>query len=291
MTDLDRSSIQRGHRELLATFREFVQPLACPAGTPEMEELRGVVAFLREGVMGFARREEASLAAGEEARESAAREHAFIAAEADLLAREVTSLMHAHREPEPECETRLARIQRLSHRIEAVLEVHLLRDEEYAPEPPPPSESAAPAGPVAHVANGMTPAEASDFLGSHRWGVLCTVGGGRPYAVPVSYAFDGRHLYLATGPGRKADNLDASPSVCLTVPDVVDGQNWRSVVVTGEAHRLTDLPSRLRALRLLARERARTPTAKDLARAARARVLRVVPTEITGRREGSVGGA
>lgn len=288
MVDLDRTSIQRGHRELLATFREFVQPLACPAGTPEMEELRGLVAFLRESVMGFARREEASLAPGEEARESAAREHAFIAAEADRLANEVTALMRARREPGPECEARLARIQRLSHRIEAVLEVHLLRDEECAPESPDPAGPAAREG---HAANEMTAAEASEFLRSHRWGVLCTVGGGRPYAVPVSYAFDGRHFYLATGPGRKADNLDSSPSVCLTVPDVVDGENWRSVVVTGEAHWLTDLPGRLRALRLLMREREGALSARDLARAARARVLRVAATEISGRGEGSTGRA
>ena len=65
MVSLDQQSIRRGHRELLSTFREFVQPITSPDGAPAPDELRGAVAFLRQGIMTFARREEACPAPGE----------------------------------------------------------------------------------------------------------------------------------------------------------------------------------------------------------------------------------
>lgn len=132
----------------------------------------------------------------------------------------------------------------------------------------------------------MTPEEVDRFLRAHSWGVLCTVGDGRPYAVPVSYAFDGARFYVATGPGRKARHLERCPAVCLTVAEVADGERWTSVVATGEARWVEDLRSRMSALRLLARRRPGGFTAKDLARAAQARVLSFAPDELTGRTRG-----
>lgn len=278
---LDQQSIRRGHRELLSTFREFVQPIACADDAMAADDLRGAVAFLRHGIVGFARREEECHTAVDGCGEDVSREHAFIAAEIEQIAHEVNALMARPADTEAERKARLARIRRHAFRIEAALEVHLLRDEEPDLEL---AELIAPAS--GHPANEMSMVEASDFLRSHAWGVLSTIGAGRPYAVPVAYAFDGQHLYVATGPGRKAENLDACPAVCVTVPDVIDGNHWQSVVVIGDAHPVDDLLARVRALRLLGREREGRVTAKDLARAARARVLRISATEISGRRQG-----
>lgn len=77
-------------------------------------------------------------------------------------------------------------------------------------------------------------AEVHRFLLRHDWGILCTVGEGRPYAVPVSYGFDGRHLYVASGAGPKRRNLKGCLAVCLTAAEVEDGSHWNSVVVAGD---------------------------------------------------------
>jgi hypothetical protein len=250
MVSLDQQSIRRGHRELLSTFREFVQPITSPDGAPAPDELRGAVAFLRQGIMTFARREEACPAPGDGSSEDMSREHAFIAAEIDQLACEVSALMMTAADAGSEREARLTRIQRLAYRIEAALEVHLLRDEERVLE-----SAEAPTPGSGRSANEMSVAEVSEFLQTHRWGVLCTVGAGRPYAVPVSYTVDGEHIYFATGSGRKAENLEACPAVCLVVPDVIDGDHWRSVVASGDAYRVNDLRESLRALRRLGGEK------------------------------------
>lgn len=101
----------------------------------------------------------------------------------------------------------------------------------------------------------MSPDEARQFLQHQNWGMRFTVGGGEPYTVPVSFRFDGFYLYVATGPGRKARNVDENPAVCLTVADVQDGNKWKSVVVSGQAEWLDDAGAKLRALNVLRRDR------------------------------------
>ena len=134
----------------------------------------------------------------------------------------------------------------------------------------------------------MSPDEARQFLESHNWGMLCTVSEGEPYAVPVSFGFDGHYLYIATGPGRKAHNVDENRSVCLTVADVQNGDSWRTVVVSGKAEWLENTSAKLRALNILRRDRMEgaLPSPTELARIARSRVFRIVPTESTGRVRG-----
>ena len=134
------------------------------------------------------------------------------------------------------------------------------------------------------------PAEEIDrFLRTHRWGILSTVADQRPYAVPVGYGYDGESIFLASGPGRKADNLESCSAICLTVSEVVDGDQWGCVVVMGDALRIDDLRGRIAALAALGRRLSPGAIRRDLARLAQTRLYRVVPTEITGRTRG-VGG-
>jgi nitroimidazol reductase NimA-like FMN-containing flavoprotein (pyridoxamine 5'-phosphate oxidase superfamily) len=134
----------------------------------------------------------------------------------------------------------------------------------------------------------MSPDEARQFLEIHNWGMLCTVSGGEPYAVPVSFGFDGHYVYIATGAGRKAHNVDANRSVSLTVAEVQNGDSWRSVIVSGKAEWLDDTGAKLRALNILRRDRIQgsLPSPLELARIARSRVFRIVPKETTGRIRG-----
>ena len=130
--------------------------------------------------------------------------------------------------------------------------------------------------------------ETRQFLDSHNWGMLCTVSDGEPYAVPVSFGFDGHYLYVATGPGRKARNVDANSSVCLTATDVKNGDYWQSVVVSGKAEWIDETAAKFRALNILRRDRIQgsLPSPVELARIARSRVFRIVPTDTSGRVRG-----
>jgi nitroimidazol reductase NimA-like FMN-containing flavoprotein (pyridoxamine 5'-phosphate oxidase superfamily) len=290
------TSWRDGHHGLLATLRELIEGLDRPDRGLDEESLRALLAFLREGLVPFARREEGALLPDGEAWECATFEHAFLEAEIDRLSREVTPFL-PRKGAGTEGEARSAAlVRRTLYRIEAALEVHVLREQDRRsgdpgeglgrgdPTPSPRGDDSLRAPP----SGTMDPAEAERFLRSHSWGVLCTVGGGQPYGVPVSYGFDGRSVFIATGPGRKTSNLLASRAVCLTVAEVEDGDRWRCVVVSGEAAWLESVADRMAALWTLAGRAGRGPRVDRTAwkRLAAARLLRIDPTEVTGRQRG-----
>lgn len=122
-------------------------------------------------------------------------------------------------------------------------------------------------------------------LHGHTWGVLATIHQGRPYAVPVSFGFDGTYLYIATGPGRKLRALSESPAACLTIADVTDGSRWNSVVVMADVEPVDSIAVKLHGLNTIRRQQSGggLTSAKDLARAASATLFRLAPTEVSGR--------
>lgn len=121
------------------------------------------------------------------------------------------------------------------------------------------------------------------------WATLATAADGRPYAVPVVYGWDGRDFYVANRPGRKSRALEANPATCLTVVEVEGrGEDWRSVVVEGRAESVRSPGGYLKALRALRRQVGKEgppPTPSQVARLARARVIRIVPETVSGRRK------
>ena len=62
---------------------------------------------------------------------------------------------------------------------------------------------------------------------------------GRPYVVPMHYAYDSHDLYLFTTEGMKTQYIAANPEVCFQVEEVHDRSRWSSVMVTGRAERIT----------------------------------------------------
>lgn len=131
----------------------------------------------------------------------------------------------------------------------------------------------------------MDEGEIRRHLHGHKWGVLSTVHDGRPYAVPVSFGFDGTYLYVASAPGRKLRALRESPVACLTIADVTDGTRWSSVVVMADAEPVDSIAVKLHGLNTIRRQQSGggLTSAKDLARAASATVFRLSPTEVSGR--------
>lgn len=131
--------------------------------------------------------------------------------------------------------------------------------------------------------------EVAALLERNWWGTLATAADDRPYAVPVVYGWDGRHFYVANTPGRKVRALEKNPAVCLTVVEVEGrGRSWRSVVVEGRAEPVSRPRGYLVALQALRRQVGKEgppPSATEVARLARAEVIRIVPEEISGRRK------
>jgi nitroimidazol reductase NimA-like FMN-containing flavoprotein (pyridoxamine 5'-phosphate oxidase superfamily) len=280
---LHEAAVLEGHRHLLATFRAFWDPEAF--GPPSVEDVRGAVAFLRHGLLPFARWEEASVEPATPDAETTAFEHAFLAAEIDALAA-------AASRPHGASGSADAEVLRRLHRIDAVLELHVARaaerastevadrcltadDGERAADDPPGG------------LRDLSPAEAASVLARGRWAMLATVDRGAPFAVPVAYAWDGARIYLASAPGRKLNSMQREPRVCVTVAEVRDGECWRSVVVEGLAERVHGL-ERARAIRLIQKQRgeARAPRTSTLRRLATARLVRISPTTVSGRARG-----
>jgi uncharacterized protein len=135
-------------------------------------------------------------------------------------------------------------------------------------------------------ARDLDSAEIDAVIRSMRVAVLATSADDVPYAVPVIYGYDGSDFFVAMRDGRKADNLDRNPAVCLTIADVEDaGVRWRSVVVAGSARWVRGINARLHALDTLRRQHEDRFAAhpRDVARLAGARVLRISPESVTGR--------
>lgn len=290
---LDAPAIRAGHRALLETLRELLDEIGRGGRDLDVEALRGAVAFLRQGVVPFARREERALSTGDEVWEGVAFEHAFIEAEIDRLAREAAEVIQGN----GGSEMAGARVQRTLCRIEAVLELHALRADDrgglgvaaaVAGAAEQATREAGTAKARGRSKEVMEAGEVDRFLRTHHWGMLCTVGDGRPYAVPVSYGHDDEGVVVATGPGRKAAYLEANPAVCLTIAEVEAGGRWESVVISGRARWLESPIERIPALWMLAGAARRLASldGKKLQRLRAARVFRIDAVEVTGRRKG-----
>ena len=86
----------------------------------------------------------------------------------------------------------------------------------------------------------MTPEEMEALLTRARFGHLGCAREGRPYVLPMNYAYETQRIYLFTTEGMKTDYIEANPEVCFQVEEVFDATNWQSVVIVGRAERLTD---------------------------------------------------
>lgn len=59
------------------------------------------------------------------------------------------------------------------------------------------------------------------------------ISDGRVYVVPVTYVYDGTHVWGHAMDGAKLKAMRADPNVCVEVEHVDDMSNWRSVIAWG----------------------------------------------------------
>ena len=135
----------------------------------------------------------------------------------------------------------------------------------------------------------MSPAEMHALLQRESFGHLGCARDGRPYVVPMHYAYDGKDLYFFTTQGMKTQYIDANPQVCLQVEEVTDSTNWRSVMVIGRANELTTAEEMQRAMKLITeRNPSLTPAISatqldSLGRAVDIALYRITPEIMDGR--------
>ncbi len=97
----------------------------------------------------------------------------------------------------------------------------------------------------------MSPAEMHALLRRESFGHLGCSREGRPYVVPMHYAYDGKELYFFTTEGMKTQFIGVNPQVCLQVEEVTDSPHWRSVMVIGRADRVTNSEETQRGMKLI----------------------------------------
>ena len=71
------------------------------------------------------------------------------------------------------------------------------------------------------------------------------------YVVPVSYAYDGKDIYVHTYEGMKMEIMRNNPNVCFEIDDFRNMGKWQSVIAWGRFEELKREEDRQKALRIL----------------------------------------
>jgi nitroimidazol reductase NimA-like FMN-containing flavoprotein (pyridoxamine 5'-phosphate oxidase superfamily) len=136
-------------------------------------------------------------------------------------------------------------------------------------------------------ARSLSDVEIKEFLSQNYWAVLAISVNNDPYGVPIIYGYDDDgSIYIANGPGKKITMLEQNPRVTMTVVEVAEaGKRWRSVIVRGDVVMVADLTEKMHAFNTLRKQMPESfaPRMRDAAKLAMAKVVRIVPIEITGR--------
>jgi uncharacterized protein len=98
----------------------------------------------------------------------------------------------------------------------------------------------------------MSSTEIYELLNKIGYGHLGFIHEGKPYVMPMHYYLEHEDIYMFTTEGMKTHDIDASPEICLQVEEIInDPLHWRSVIVTGQAKRLTEKPDIERVRKLI----------------------------------------
>lgn len=93
--------------------------------------------------------------------------------------------------------------------------------------------------------------EMSELLRRVGYGHLACSQDDQPYVVPIFFVYDGESISIYTTEGKKSTAMDNNPKVCLQVEEFLSNSMWKSVVVIGEAYRVTDQTEREIAVDLI----------------------------------------
>ena len=98
---------------------------------------------------------------------------------------------------------------------------------------------------------GMAKGEMLALLLRVGFGHLGCTRDNQPYVVPMHYAYDSQYLYFFTTEGTKTDFMSANSEICFQVEEISNPRHWRSVMVFGQAKRITKSDEMKTALDLI----------------------------------------
>lgn len=110
-----------------------------------------------------------------------------------------------------------------------------------------------------------------------------------PYIVPIHYAYHKPDFFVYTTEGKKVEMISQNPNVCLQVEEIVDGTEWKSVIITGTAEQVTDFREREKIVDLIKKSNPTLTPAISIRwmdnwiRENREVVYKIKPLSITGR--------
>jgi nitroimidazol reductase NimA-like FMN-containing flavoprotein (pyridoxamine 5'-phosphate oxidase superfamily) len=84
--------------------------------------------------------------------------------------------------------------------------------------------------------------ECRDLLGRVGFGRLGCARDNQPYIVPIYFAYESDQLYGFATLGQKIEWMRSNPHVCVQSDEVVNRENWTSVVVLGRYEEFADTP-------------------------------------------------
>ena len=93
----------------------------------------------------------------------------------------------------------------------------------------------------------LSTAECHEVLRRSHLGRLACCRDDHPYVVPISFDFDGEHLYSFATLGQKIVWMRQNPNVCVEVSDITDRFHWTTVLVFGKYEELKSPPEHERA--------------------------------------------
>ena len=139
----------------------------------------------------------------------------------------------------------------------------------------------------------MAKADMTALLMRAAFGHMGCTRDGHPYVVPMHFAYDGEKLYFFTTEGTKTEFIAANHEICFQVEEITDPSHWRSVILIGEAHKITKADEQERAMQLFTERNATLTPALNRTdigpwhRLSKLAIYRVQPTAIYGRETGA----
>jgi nitroimidazol reductase NimA-like FMN-containing flavoprotein (pyridoxamine 5'-phosphate oxidase superfamily) len=88
----------------------------------------------------------------------------------------------------------------------------------------------------------MSRQECCDLLSRLGIGRLGCARNNQPYVIPIYFAYEPDRLYGFSTLGQKIEWMRANPLVCVEADEVLNHNNWESVVVLGRYEELPDKP-------------------------------------------------
>jgi nitroimidazol reductase NimA-like FMN-containing flavoprotein (pyridoxamine 5'-phosphate oxidase superfamily) len=79
-------------------------------------------------------------------------------------------------------------------------------------------------------------------------GRIACVGGLQPYVTPFSFAYENNFIYSFGTVGKKIEWMRANPLVCIEVENIVNREEWQTVIVLGRFEELPNVPEFSKAI-------------------------------------------